>query len=155
MRVRERIPKFIDRINEQFIHEVFLSLFKTNFEESELKVVKSKRKIKKYWMANHDLRFTQVLVNMGFVENFPGFWYYIEDEGILLSVGVPAREVFYWGQNYDKDMNKLEQTNWILIKDMSTDHIETIIDGGWVREDSAYKRYFEEELMFRGTQASI
>ena len=36
-------------------------------------------KIEKYWMKNPDLRFTQVIVSMEIIPNFPGMWYYKED----------------------------------------------------------------------------
>ncbi len=34
-----------------------------------------------------------------------------------------------WGQNFEKDMNRLPQTKWITIKDMTTDHIEAVLNG--------------------------
>ena len=36
-------------------------------------------KIEKFWKEHPDLRFTQVLVNMNIIPNFPGSWYYKED----------------------------------------------------------------------------
>ncbi len=38
------------------------------------------KKIEEFWLKNPDLRFTQVLVNMDIIPNFPGMWYYKEDE---------------------------------------------------------------------------
>jgi len=40
------------------------------------------RSIEMYWDKNPDLRLTQVLVNLGLIPNFPGFWYYLEDDKI-------------------------------------------------------------------------
>lgn len=37
------------------------------------------KQIEKFWLENPDLRFTQVLVNMNIIPNFPGMWYYKED----------------------------------------------------------------------------
>lgn len=53
-----------------------------------------------------------------------------------------------WGRNYDKDMNRLPSTEWILIKDMETDHIKAILDGGWCNSDY-YTEVFNDELKKR------
>ena len=58
------------------------------------------------------------------------------------------REYLKWGRNYDKDMNRLIETEWILIKDLSTDHIEAILDGGFCN-DNMYLETFKEELISR------
>jgi len=136
-------------VNEEFMHKLFIHWFKTNFEEVEKKVVKEKRAIKKYWNANHDERFSQVLVNMGFLDNIPGVWYYTEDDDILLSLGYPSRDILLWGQNYDKDMNRLPETNWIKIKDMKTDHIHAVIAFMKERLPEKYKKAFNDELTLR------
>ena len=34
------------------------------------------------WTKNQDWRLTQVLVNTGIIPNFPGFWYYLEDDKV-------------------------------------------------------------------------
>lgn len=38
------------------------------------------------------------------------------------------REKAKWGRNYDKDKNLLPQTEWILIKDIAQDHLETLLE---------------------------
>lgn len=38
------------------------------------------KKIEKFWLKHPELRFTQVLVNLDIIPNFPGMWYYKEDE---------------------------------------------------------------------------
>lgn len=37
------------------------------------------------------------------------------------------REKFIWGRNYDKDNNRLAKTEYILLKDLATDHIINIL----------------------------
>lgn len=54
-----------------------------------------------------------------------------------------------WGNNLDKDMNRLPEVKYILIKDLSTDHIQTLVDDKWVREGSKYHSIFIEELKRR------
>ena len=36
------------------------------------------------------------------------------------------RNNFVWGRNYDKNKNKLPVTEYILLKDLSDDHVETL-----------------------------
>ena len=45
------------------------------------------------------------------------------------------REQFKWGNNFDKNNNKLPRTVWVLLKDMSTSHISGVI------------RYFTENII--------
>lgn len=68
------------------------------------------------------------------------------------------REQFRWGKNYDKNGNRLEETEYILLKDIKTDHIiniliyftnrlidTTVISIQW----KAYHLFFLEELKYR------
>lgn len=59
------------------------------------------------------------------------------------------RKYFCWGKNFDKDMNRLPKTEWITIENMTTDHIQAIVDGGWVDNNPYYSSIFKEELKFR------
>lgn len=146
MRLKERIPVFIEQLNESTLHKIFIDWFGTNFEKTELLVLQDINKIECYWLKNHDLRFTQVLVNMGYIPNTPGFWYYSEDDEVLLKADCDSRDILFWGQNYDKDMNRLPETNWILIKNMNTDHIKAVIAFMGEKLPSRYKTAFSKEL---------
>lgn len=59
------------------------------------------------------------------------------------------REVFHWGNNYDKDMNRIP-TRWVRLKDITDDHLEAILIypgvPDWCLE------IFEKEKQFRGNQ---
>lgn len=59
------------------------------------------------------------------------------------------RQYLRWGVNYDKDMKRLPETDWRVIKDMATDHIQAIIDGNYATGNKYYKDMFKEELKFR------
>ena len=59
------------------------------------------------------------------------------------------RQYLTWGNNYDKDMNRLPKTVYNPIMDMSTEHIQSILDGGWVKNNSFYEKLFKQELKFR------
>ena len=65
------------------------------------------------------------------------------------------RQNMRWGVNYDKDMNRLPNgTEWRLIKDLVTEHIQAILSGGYADNNSFYKGVFEEELKFRNNVSS-
>lgn len=53
-----------------------------------------------------------------------------------------------WGQNYDENMKRLKQTNWIKIKDMSTEHIKAILDGDYC-SNPMYLKVFKDEFKRR------
>jgi hypothetical protein len=59
------------------------------------------------------------------------------------------RQYLTWGSNYDKDMNRLPETIYNPIKDMTSDHIQAILDGGWAKNNPFYEELFKEELKFR------
>jgi len=59
------------------------------------------------------------------------------------------RQYLVWGNNYDKDMKRLPETVYNPIMNMTSEHIQAILDGGYVKWNSFYKELFEEELKFR------
>ncbi len=59
------------------------------------------------------------------------------------------RQHLTWGKNYDENMNRLPETQWITIENMSTDHIEAIIDGGFSTYNPFYDELFLTELIYR------
>ena len=36
------------------------------------------------------------------------------------------REVFVWGRNYDANMNRLPQTEWVALKDLDDGHLDAL-----------------------------
>ena len=59
------------------------------------------------------------------------------------------RQYLTWGSNYDKDMNRLPETIYNPIMNMTSDHIIAILEGGWVKNNPFYEELFKEELKFR------
>lgn len=59
------------------------------------------------------------------------------------------RKVVKWGNNYDKDMNRLPKTIYNPIMNMTSDHITAILEGGWAKNNPFYEELFKEELKFR------
>lgn len=62
---------------------------------------------------------------------------------------ITRRETINWGVSYDKKMKRLPQTQWKKIMDLETDHIKSIIEGGFVANNSFLKEVFENELKYR------
>lgn len=59
------------------------------------------------------------------------------------------RENLHWGVNYDKEMNRLKQTEFRLIKDLNTGHIEAILQNYGEIISEFYKEVFFQELSYR------
>ena len=149
MRPKERIKPFLEQINWENAVQIMFPEFTDDVkEEIVARIYKNLQEIKTTWNENPDWRITQVLVNTGMVPNYPGLWYYLEDAHFLISQGLEPRKVLLWGQNYDKDMNLLPKTNWILICDLNTDHIKAILDGNHTNS-STYIEAFKAELKHR------
>ena len=91
------------------------------------------------------LRFSQVLQIYGLYKE--GFWFFIEDDVMLMKF-VEPREVLFWGNNYSKKGNRLKKTNWILIKDMNTEHIKAVLEGNFTN-NLVYLKAFDDELKLR------
>lgn len=59
------------------------------------------------------------------------------------------RQHLTWGNNYDKNMNRLPETVYNLIMNMTSEHIQAILDGGYADGNLFYKEVFKNELKFR------
>ena len=59
------------------------------------------------------------------------------------------RQYLTWGNNYDKDMKRLPETVYTPIMNMTSEHIQAILDNNYVENNKFYKELFEEELKFR------
>src|SRR5665647_1587308 len=106
MRNPLRIDKFLELVD---MENLLTNIWKLPLKDDGLRAMLSllmveKAEINKFWHENSDLRFSQVLVNMGILPNFPGFWYSLEEPEILEEQGVTPEMFLFWGQNYDKDM---------------------------------------------------
>jgi hypothetical protein len=62
------------------------------------------------------------------------------------------RQYLTWGNNFDKDMNRLPETIYNPIMNMTTDHIQAILNGTWVENSPFYQELFKEELEFRNNK---
>lgn len=125
MRPKERIPIFLEKINWKALAE------RWNLDVSAFNPVRSMRgtiraTVRHYWEQEPDLRFGQMLINIGCLQDKLRIWN-DEENDILEDQNVPKREYLLWGSIYDKGHRPLKEIKWTLIKDMSTNHIEAII----------------------------
>lgn len=106
-----------------------------------------------FWVDNPDLRLPQVLINIGIMPNFHGFYYHKEDAITMIDTGLLfPEEILFWGNNYDKDNNRLSETRWVLPTEMTKGHLEAIIDlydNGKMRVSEVYIEMFKKELKNR------
>ena len=58
------------------------------------------------------------------------------------------RKYLKWGNNYDENMNRLSETNWLAIEDMNTGHIQSILNGNYTN-NPLYLETFKNELKYR------
>lgn len=63
------------------------------------------------------------------------------------------RKSLHWGVNMDKDKKLLPETKWTPICDLNTDHLRTLIKGGWGSD--WIREYFKQELEYRQEQHLI
>ena len=150
MRPKERIKIFLDLIDWEVLAE------RWDIDKHLINaILDSKGKLSKslttHWLKEYDLRFGQMLINFQFVPDKLKIWC-DEEDNILADQGIPKREFMLWGRNDDKDGNQLPNIERILIKDMTTDHIEAIlrdIANHRMNIRNDYKELFEEELKLR------
>lgn len=122
MRPKERLPNFIEKVNwnnleQRWDIDIPMPL--------RCKLYKG-GSIYKYWLTYPDLRFGQMLINLGIIPDKLRIWN-DEEHTILKDQGLDDREIMFWGRIYDENHNRLPEIQWILIKDMTTTHIEAIL----------------------------
>lgn len=103
-----------------------------------------------YWDKHEDLRFTQVLVNNGIIENKPGHWYYRNINRALVMAMVPPCDFLVWGSNGVDGKSDLE---FNVISDLGTNHIKNILSTQ-VGLTDIYRKAFENELEKRCAKKS-
>ncbi len=59
------------------------------------------------------------------------------------------RECVCWDSNYDKDMNRLQQIEYVFIKDLTIDYIKAILEGKHIDKNKFFKELFIKELEYR------
>jgi hypothetical protein len=166
-RCKERIPIVLKHIDwydfiskSGFIDAYFKDLNcpdhlrDKNIDATKLQYIVEKCKDKiasigSYWVENPDQRLTQVLVNMGIIENVSGTWYYMEEtEYMITSHTLKPEEILFWG-SYGKDGQ--QKLKYILLKDMESEHIEACLKTQ-KNMNQYYRKTMEKILRFRKLQ---
>ncbi len=147
MRPIERIPNFIEKVN----WDVLEQRWDVDLPMPLRAKLNKDGSIYKYWLKDPDLRFGQLLINLQLVPDKLRIWN-DEEVDILRDQGLEDREILFWGRTMDENRNSLPKIQWILIKDMSTEHINAILEDVVnnrfnVRND--YLKAFETELTLR------
>jgi hypothetical protein len=152
MRPVERIVPFINKIDfKRLFDEVWPNLG-VNSTQMEITIIHNLHALIRFWLDNQDLRFSQVIVNMGLLPNVPGLWYYMEDSEILEKLGEEPAEVNYWGSLFDENGDRRDEIYWSKISNLKTNHIARILEGGYVERNPKYKRIMEKELEARANE---
>jgi len=139
MRTEKRIPEFLKLINMDMFCDTY----------GIPGISKLSRKTITYWKKNPDMRFGQMLINLGLAPDSMRLWA-DEDDMILINQGHPPENVLFWGQNYDKNGDRLPAVNWVLISKMNTDHIKKVLAFMTNRLPARYQTAFSNELQKRG-----
>lgn len=135
-----RIDNFLSKVDLRYL---LLHIWKicddNNIDQVEKSILDNLSSIREYWSAYRDLRFSQVLVNLGFIPNMSGYWYYYEEDEILKEQGCKPRDYIYWGSIFDNNGERLPETKYSLIKDLTIEHMQKLVSNGWLRNDNIDK----------------
>lgn len=151
MRPKERIHNFLNLVDYDILEE------RWNIRIPEELRLTINSELVWYWLEWPDLRFGQMLINQGYLPDQMNIWN-DEEYNILHDQGTPIREFLLWGKNYNEFKQKLKKTEWVLLKDMTTSHIENIlldVKNGKYQIPIDYMNAFEEELNFRIEHAKV
>ena len=121
MRQPKRIPICLKLFRRKHI---FLRFY--DDEPSYRLFFKNYRQIKKYWERYPMLRFGQLLINDGYIDDGPQ-WNIEEDDWLVSNGFVKIEDIKHWGSNYSNEGERLDKTQFKLLKNLDLDHIVNII----------------------------
>jgi len=155
MRQKERIKPFLRRLDLTLLLTLIkpesIKLCPEDFIKIVDDVAAAVENNTNYWEENPDLRFAQLMTNLGFTW-FDGI-YYKEETELLLMLGYTAEESYLWGSNYDKHGNRLAKTVFRFIDELDDTHLKIMIDEaeeGKRLYPAGYLHLFQAELSNRG-----
>jgi hypothetical protein len=141
MRSELRIKPFLSRLD---VPELIRSMYPDMADTSEMvdrtmSTIDSKDFVR-YWEENPDLRFGQLMFNLG-LEFFDPV-YHKEESQILFQCGYPISKCIQWTSLLDKDKNMLDKPVNRFIDELDTDHLLTMVE-----EHNTGKRYYNEAII--------
>lgn len=151
MRIQNRIPIVLDKINwSNFITD------NTHIkEDSEIlpklvqRIIENISNIRKQWLYNPNLRLGQLLINEGYLPYYIKLNLCEEDDWLIKNGYCNIEDIKFWGNNVDVNGNILNETKYILLKDLELSHIMAIID--YFKEKNKkinpdYLKYFKSRI---------
>lgn len=106
-------------------------------------------KIKNKWKEVPDWRLGQLLVNEGYIPDYTKLFYLEEDDWLIEHKACGIEDIKFWGSIFDKEMNRLPQIKYRLLKDLEDAHIQAILDmfnDGLMNINEDYRNYFNKRL---------
>lgn len=150
MRNPKRIPIVLERINWiNFLVSVLSDPTPIQVATLNTKIVENLPEIERVWKQYPDLRLGQLLINFFEFPDQNKLWNIEEVDYLIEEEKVPLEEICFWGINYFKNGNPREKTKFVLLKDLSNDHIENIISffkERGIKLYEKYEEYFNERL---------
>jgi hypothetical protein len=149
MRRKERIPLVLAKLD----FAEFITDFKFINNPTHIASEIDKNALRDFWFKNPDLRLTQVLVQMNYIPNALGMWYYYDECNWLIEKGYYKwEELHFWGVNYDKDNKRLPETIFKPLCELTSDHIQNILE--WfakkpssIQPTQEYMDYFRSRVI--------
>ncbi len=154
MRNKNRIPLILTIFDQKNLWKVFIA-DNTDLNETDIQVLTAAsmiknnlNKLRKYWLESPDLRLGQSLINLGYVKIKPDMLLYnVEEDDWLIEEGYcKTEDIKFWGRNYDESGKRLAKTEYILLRDISDDHVSAILSYFSMtpgKPHPVYKAYFE------------
>ena len=151
MRNKQRIDIVLKHIPwKQFIQDnIKLSKDSKVLDKLVENVINNLSGIKKEWENHPDLRLGQLLINQGYVPDNYKLYNIEEVDWLIDNKVLKLEEICFWGSNYDKDLNRLTETKYRLLKDLEDSHIAAIVDlyeEGMQKINKDYLNYFKKRL---------
>jgi hypothetical protein len=146
MRAKERIPIVLEFFKNN-IH-AYLRFIDSDDSEEYYEFIRNYDKINNIWLDNPDWRLGQLLINIGLIND--GFvWNIEEQEWLVKESYFKFEDIHFWGVNYDKEGNLLDEPYKKLLSELDDEHIKNIIkyfEDRNVKMDSEYLKYFKSRV---------
>lgn len=142
MRKKERIPVVLEffKNNEKAFNE--FTLTEKNFHD----FINKFSDIEEKWLEYPDLRFGQLLINMGIIPDNSSL-HKEEDQWLINHNYINIEDIMTWTSYFNKEGEKLKQSKTVFLKDLTDDHIENIINFVDVKKlYPGYENYFRKRL---------
>lgn len=154
MRTAYRIEPFLSKLDLDRL----LNLPELNIKPSEIEDIKhiiedGMEEIKKFWLDNPDLRFGQMMFNLGFNVLEP--LYHLEENQVLKKCGFSDSESIGWLSYLNEYGDMLPTPKYRYVSDLGTDHLKKMVDEGNNGErfySIDILKIFSKELTERGVE---